>query len=449
MRRNRTRPDIYSLSRRELLAGATGLGVLNSLQRKGYADVTQRNVATRNTAKFVVLVNLQGAPSHLDTFDVKDAGWNPPDANIQSGPGGIALSKTLFPNLLNLSNDLLLLRNVQSWEAVHERGQFYLQTAHPANPAFLAESPNIGSVIALEKGGAGPLPPFLALNGTPDQGAKFLGGLREPFAAPANAGGLSTLQHPYYGNLSQPHFESKYNLLLDLDSALRTKPYDLLMANHASYYSSAKALMYNQQIINVFQFTDADNQKYGNTNFGRACIVARNAIRAKAGTAFIQINHGSWDMHQNMWNRNYTPNMYDMCNQLDSGIGNLAMDLKASGDLASTMIVMLGEFGRTPGDLNATLGRDHHKDAMAIAMLGGGVRGGRVLGATDDQGSQVVQFDWSQQRVVFMEDIAATMYSSLGIDWTKKITDTPSGRVYEYVQGSSEGQFTSINEVFG
>ena len=444
------RPDLYSFSRRELLAGATGLGLLNLFQQKGYAEVRQAaDAKPRNTARAVILVNLQGAPSHLDTFDVKDAAWNPSDLAIRQGSGGMLLSQTLFPKLLGLSNDLLLLRNVQSWEAVHERGQFYLQTAHPANPAFLAESPNIGSVIALEKAGQGPLPPFLALNGSPDQGAKFLGGLREPLAAPANAGGLSTLQHPFYGNASQSHFDSRYKLLLDLDSALRTNSYDLLMANHASYYSSAKALMYNQQIIDVFRFDDVDNQKYGNTNFGRACIVARNAIRAKAGTVFIQINLGSWDMHQNMWNRAYTPNMYDMCYQLDSGVGALAADLRSSGDLSQTLILMLGEFGRTPGDLNVTGGRDHHKDAMAIAMLGGGVKGGRVIGATSPDGSQVVDFGWKEQRVAFIEDIAATLYSALGIDWTKTIADTPSGRKYEYIQGSSEGQFTAIDEVFG
>ena len=106
------------------------------------------------------------------------------------------LSKALFPGLLQQSQDLLLLRSIQSWEAVHERGQFYLQTAHPANPAFIAESPNMGSIIGLEKGGVGLLPPFLSLNGAPDQGAKFLGGKVEPMSAPANSGGLATLTSP-------------------------------------------------------------------------------------------------------------------------------------------------------------------------------------------------------------------------------------------------------------
>src|SRR5262245_5824316 len=146
----RLRPDLSGLTRREWLAGATGLGALAAWQQHGYAEVTSRNAATRATARAVILVNLQGAPSHVDTFDPKDGPWNPADAALTLGAGNILLSRTLFPGLLKMSSDLLLLRSVQSWEAVHERGQFYLQTAHPANPAFLAESPNIGSVVGLE-----------------------------------------------------------------------------------------------------------------------------------------------------------------------------------------------------------------------------------------------------------------------------------------------------------
>jgi hypothetical protein len=437
------------LTRRQWLAGATGLGVLAGLQQRGYAEVTSGNAPARGSARAVILVNLQGAPSHLDTFDVKEGPWNPGDMRLQPGAGQVVLSRTLFPGLLGLSSDLLLIRSVQSWEAVHERGQFYLQTAHPANPAFLAESPNMGSVVGLEKGGQGPLPPFLSLNGSPDQGAKFLGGTVEPMSAPANAGGLTTLQHNFFGAQSQTRFENRYKLLLDLDKGLRDNPPDHAMANHGDFYATAKGLMYQPSIIQIFQFTEAENQRYGNSNFGRACIVARNAVQAKAGTAFININHGSWDMHQNMFDRAYRPNMYQMCAELDIGVATLAADLRASGDLSQTLIVMMGEFGRTPGDLNSRGGRDHHKDAMAVAMLGGGVAGGRAIGATDSTGERVVDYGWSQQRVIRMEDIAATMYSAIGIDWTKSITDTPSGRKFEYVPFGIQGTYRPIDEVWG
>ena len=445
------RPDLGTITRRQWLAGATGLSTLALMQQRGYADVTAMGASTRGTARAVILVNMQGAPSHVDTFDVKPGPWNPGDMNIQPGSGNITLSQTLFPGFLKQSSDLLLLRSVRSWEAVHERGQFYLQTAHPANPAFLAESPNMGSVVGLEKGGNGLLPPFLSLNGSPDQGAKFLGGKVEPMSAPSNAGGLNTLQHNFFGNAqqSQARFENQYKLLQDLDGALRANAPDLVMANHADYYNAAKALMYQQNIIQIFQFSSDDNLRYGNSNFGRACIVARNAIQAKQGIVFVNINHGGWDMHLNMFSRAYQPNMYQNCADLDNGISNLAMDLRSSGDLAQTLIVMMGEFGRTPGDLNPRGGRDHYKDAMAIAMLGGGVSGGRALGGTDPTGNNIVNYGWSQNREIRMEDIAATIYSALGIDWTKSITDTPSGRKFEYVPFGAVGTYQPIDEVFG
>jgi len=446
-----SRPEWSKITRRQWLAGASGLGALAALQQRGYAQVASSGVTTQNTARAVILINMIGAPSHVDTWDPKDGPWNPPDANLQHGAGGITLSQTLFPGLLKMSSDLLLLRSVQSWEEVHQRGQFYLQTAHPANPAFLAESPNMGSVVALEKTGTGLLPAFLSLNGSPAQGATFLGGQGEPMSAPSQASGLSTLQHNFFGSAaaSQTRFQSQFSLLQDLDADLRNAPYDHPMANHADYYTSSKALMYQPSIIPIFQFNDADNQRYGNSNFGRSCIVARNAVQAKAGTVFITINQGGWDLHQNMFSRAYPGNQYQLCNDLDNGVSNLAADLKSSGDLAQTMIVMLGEFGRTPGDLNPQGGRDHHKDAMSMAMMGGGVKGGRVIGATDSTGDQVVQFGWSQNRVIFMEDIAATMYSALGIDWTKSIANTPSGRLFEYVPFGSVGTYLPVNEVFG
>jgi hypothetical protein len=440
-----------NFTRRQWLAGATGLSTLAALQQRGYAQVTTTGVTPRGSARAIVLINMIGAPSQLDTFDPKDGPWNPPDANLQHGAGGMVLSQTLFPGLLKMSADVLLLHSVQSWEEVHQRGQFYLQTAHPANPAFLTESPNMGSVVALEKAGSGLLPPFLSLNGAPAQGATFLGGQDEPMSPPTNAGGLSTLQHNFFGSAaaSQARFESQYSLLMDIDADLRSAAYDHPMANHADYYTSSKAVMYQPSIIPIFQFNDADNQRYGNSNFGRACIVARNAVQAKAGTVFVSINHSNWDLHQNMFSRNYPNNQYQLCNDLDNGVSNLAADLKSSGDLAQTMIVMLGEFGRTPGDLNPQGGRDHHKDSMSMAMIGGGVAGGRVIGATDSNGDQVVQYGWSQNRVIFMEDIACTMYSALGIDWTKAITNTPSGRKFEYVPFSSVGTYVPVNEVFG
>ncbi len=441
------------LTRRDLLAQAASFAALTAAARRSDAQVVAGNVRPRNTAKACIFINLAGAPSHLDTFDAKDGPWNPPDADIRGYSGGMTLSRTMFPGLSGITSDLLFLRSVQSWEAAHERGQFYMQTAHPSNPAFVAETPHLGAVTGLEKSGGGPLPPFLTLNGSPGafQGATFLSGKMEPLGAPANAGGLNTIEHNsnFFGAQSQSRFDARFKLMEQLDQPLRSAPPDKLMANHAEFYAAARGLMYDPAISAVFRFTADDDGRYGSTGFGRSCIVARNAIRAKNGTSFVNINLGGWDTHFQMFDRGYNGNIYNLCNDLDRGLSTLVEDLKASGDFASTLIVAMGEFGRTPGELNVRGGRDHHKFAMSVAMLGGGVRGGRVIGATDSEGDRIETPGWSQDRPIVMEDLAATIYSALGINWTKSITDTPSGRRFEYVPYATEGRYAPVDEVFG
>jgi hypothetical protein len=440
----------HRISRRGFLFGTAGAGAFLAAARHADAQVATAGVQPHGTATSCIFITLNGAPSHVDTWDPKDGPWNPSDARLQQHSGGVVLSQTLFPNISQITNDLLVLRSVSSWELAHDRGQFYTQTAHPSNPAFLAESPNLGAVVSYELGKNGPLPPFLALNvDSAFQGAKFLGGFNEPLIAPVNATGLNTLQHPYYGTNSQQRFNEKYAFLRQLDGPLIASPYSDEMAAHATFYDSAKQLMYDPNVASVFQFTTDESGRYGDTAFGRACIVARNAVRAKLGIRFVNIVFDGWDTHVGMFDRTYSPNMYTLCNDLDRSVGNLVNDLRASGDLASTLIVMLGEFGRTPGLLNAQGGRDHFKDAMSIAMLGGGIKGGRAIGTTSAQADAIIDPGWSQKRPIFMEDIASTIYSALGIDWTKSIANTPSGRLFEYVPQAAVGNFTSVNEVFG
>src|SRR5438128_1600736 len=368
------------ISRRDMLKASASTAAFLALARRGDVIARAADVPMRGTARAVIFVYLNGAASHVDTFDVKDGSWNPRDADIRQYPGGIALSRTLFPKFSQLTSDLLILRSVRSWEAAHERGVFYMQTAHPSNPAFVSETPHMGAVVAVEKQGGGPMPPFLSLNqgGLTIQGSKFLGGEVAPLAAPANSGGLTTIEHNFFGNQSQARFEQRYQLLQDLDASMRTNPPDHALADHADFYTAGKRMMYDNAIASVFRFNDDDNQRYGNNPFGRAAIVARNAIRAKNGTVFVALSHATWDTHQNMFDRAYAGNMYQLCNELDSGVGALVQDLKASGDLDQTLIVIMGEFGRTPGPLNSRGGRDHHRDAMSVVMMGGGVKGGRI-----------------------------------------------------------------------
>lgn len=434
-------------TRRHFLFGAAGTALLAP---HADAQVTSAGVKPRGSARTCIFINLNGAPSHLDTFDLKDAAWNPRDADIQGLSGGLRMSRRYFPKLSTMGNDLLVLRSCASWEAAHERGQFYMQTAHSQNPALAAEMPHIGAVIAKEKGSNGLIPPFLSFNQSNLQGATFLGGLFQPMMPPASTGGIGTLTHNYFGTTAQSteRFERRFSLLKELDSALRQAPANEAMAAYGSYYDRAKAMMYNAAVDSVFKFSTDDQGRYGNTSVGRSLIVARNAVRAKNGAVFINVTQGGWDTHVGQFDMGQSPNIYTLTNELDRAVGSLVEDLKASGDFDSTLIVMMGEFGRTPGVLNSRAGRDHYRNVMSVAMMGGGIKGGRAIGVTDANGAAITDFGWSGQRPIYVEDITSTIYSALGVDWTRAIDDTPSGRRFFYVAGAGPDGYRPVEEVF-
>src|SRR6185436_14009237 len=252
---------------------------------------------------------------------------------------------------------------------------------------------------------------------------------------PASRTGVATLSHNFFGTASQQRFEDRFRLLQDLDEPLRENPLNEVVAAYGGYYARAKSMMYNDAVDATFKFTVDDENRYGANGTGRALLVARNAVRGKLGVGFVNVTQGGWDTHANQFDRAIAQNNYNLANDLDRAVGALVDDLRASGDLDSTLIVMMGEFGRTPAGLNSRGGRDHYRQVMSVAMIGGGIKAGRVLGATDSTGANIVDPGWSAGRPIYPEDIAATIYSALGIDWTKTIDDTPSGRRFYYVNG--------------
>ena len=430
-------------TRRHFLFGAAGASSI--LQAE---EIGARAVTPRATARAVVFFNLNGGPSHLDTFDPKDGAWNARDVDIrQSGP--FTLSYKFFPKLTRHFDDLLLVRSAAGWEAAHERGQFYMQTGHAQNPALVGETPHIGAVIAREKGAEGILPPFLSFNQGGLQGAKFLGGLFEPMMPPASRTGISTLSHNHFGSVQQSRerFEKRFALLETLDAPLRGAPMNEAMAAYAGYYGRARTMMYNDVVDNIFKFSVDDENRYGANGVGRAAIVARNAIRAKNGAIFFNITQTGWDLHDNQFTA--ASSLYTLTRDLDNAVSALSDDLKATGEFSETLIVIMGEFGRTPGPLNSRGGRDHYRNVQSIAMLGGGIRGGRVIGATDAQGSAITDYGWSGKRAIYPEDVTASIYSALGVDWTKSVLDTPSRRRYDFIVGAKEGQFGPVEEFWG
>ena len=206
-------------------------------------------------------------------------------------------------------------------------------------------------------------------------------------------------------------------------------------------------------INDIFRFTPEDRARYGTNGFGDSLIIARNLIASNRGARFIQVTQGGWDHHDNIYG-GAGVTIYSQTRILDNALGPLLTDLAATPGvgpgkslLDETLVVVLGEFGRTVGALSANGGRDHYL-RMSAAMFGGGVRGGRVIGVTDERGDRAKEFGWSGNRDVRPEDITATMYSALGIDYTIVRPDDPLGRGFEYVPFAKEGTYKPVDEVF-
>jgi uncharacterized protein (DUF1501 family) len=175
-------------------------------------------------------------------------------------------------------------------------------------------------------------------------------------------------------------------------------------------------------------------------------LVAGQVLKADQGTRFIQItSNDGWDMHQNIYAANNLPTRGKT---LDDALSALLNDLKSSGLLSNTLVVMSGEFGRTVGPVTAQAGRDHWPQQFAF-FAGGGVKGGTIIGQTDARGADTVDFGWSEKRYVYAEDIEATIYSAIGIDWTTVRHDDPFGRGFEYVPKTGPFPFAPVHELWG
>jgi hypothetical protein len=434
------------LSRRRFfeIAGA-GVAASYLAQKPAKAqDVIQAQVQMQNSAKNVIYILLAGAPSHTDLFDYKPiaqqpASFEPTTINGAMFPAG--LMPKLAAHLQN--NNFSIIRSMQSWGLVHTLGQTWTQIGR--NPAAVLGniSPNIGSVVAIEKGDPASLfPPFIALNSGNCAGPGYFSAQYAPFkVTPATSGLRNTTNQD-----GQARFTSRWNLLHSLDDNLRyNSPLGQPMDDYNVFYESAYGMMYNPIVNKAFTFTTAEHQAYGSTSFGDSCLVARKILEQNQGTRYIEITLGGWDMHVNIYQQ---ANLPSLAPQLDKGLAQLITDLQADGLYDSTMIVMAGEFGRTVGPLTAAAGRDHWLQQFAV-FAGGGVKGGTIIGSTDAQGSATVDYGWSRQRNVHPEDIEATIYSALGINWTTIRMDDPLHRGFYYVPSSDQDLFGPVNELWG
>jgi hypothetical protein len=451
-----------ALGRREFFkltsAGLSGM-FLSSALKTDAAAKTAAAPNLINRARNCIFILMTGAPSHADTFDLKVGSWTPPDFN-PTHYDGVMFPQGLMPKLAEQLNKFAIVRSLRAPALVHPLQQTWAQIARSPSSALGKVAPNLGSVVASEfeskRTASQKLPGFISLNtGGNVVGAGYFNGLYSPFdvtAAPAGLGSLANAD-------GQTKFEARYEALKALDSRLRVNsPIGDDATTMGSFYDRGKAMMYDPAVDAVFRFTTEEQQRYGNNAFGNSCIVARNAVKSNQGARFIQIQMGGWDHHQDIYARSETPNqtvpgLYNQCTMLDNGLSHLLTDLAASSGvnggtlLDETLVVWMGEFGRTVGALTNQDGRDHFFQHFAC-FAGGGVSGGKIIGKTNDTGGAIIEAGWSANRPAQYEDVAATIYSALGIDYTTVRNDDPFGRGFEYVPFAAQGYWQPINDLF-
>jgi hypothetical protein len=405
--------------------------------------------APLNKARNCIFVLMSGAPSHIDTFDFKQTPATPAGFAPESY-GEIVWPRAMMPKLAEQLGSAALVRSIRAWAVVHQLGQTWVQIGRNPTSGLAKIAPHIGSVASLELSQPGAvLPAFLALNAGTTPGPGYLDSQHGPFYVNPNGNGLGNTRH----NDGQAAFERRYSLKKDLSGdELLEVDFGPSAADIASYNQSARRLMYNPDVDRVFTFAADERARFGNTGFGNACIAARNLIRANLGTRFIQITVGGWDNHAAIYTGAFNPaNPNALVRQFDAGLGTLIADLRDSGHLDDTLIVAMGEFGRTVrgpnGTLNAQQGRDHYLQQAAF-FAGGRISGGKVIGKTDAEGAETIETGWHADRVIRVEDIEATIYSALGIDWTTVRRDDPLGRGFEYVPIDSRYDFRPIHELW-
>jgi len=421
-------------------AGLSG-AVLAGNAQAGEA-VASAGVTTQNTAKNVIFVLLSGAISHVDTFDFKQSVDTPMDVMKPETINGIVWPTGIMPKLAGNIPDMAIARSAKSWALQHSLAQTWTQIGRSPAAALGDIAPNIGSIVAAEKEpyrlSSDIFPTFLALNSGAGVGSGYLSSAYAPLSIDPSAAGLPDTTNPD----GQSRFDSKYAFLASLDGSLRSGVTQSEFRDLGKFYESGKSLMYNSAVDQAFRFTDEESTRYGSSSFGNACLVSAKVLAADKGTRYIQIIFGGWDDHQTI----YT-DLPPRAKQLDDGLATLMADLKSSGLLNETLIVVQGEFGRTPGPVTAQDGRDHYLQQF-VMFAGAKVKGGRALGSTDATGAQSTTYGWSRDRDIRPEDVEATIYSALGIDWTTIRYDDPFGRGFEYVPFSKDDLYGPINELW-
>ena len=408
-----TQHGTNSVSRRAVLAGGVAAAAGAMVSHPAAQAARLGGGATKPKAKSLIQIWMWGGPSHLDTFDPKpDAGdpyCGPYKSPIKTNVNGIRIAETL-PLLAKQADKYSIIRSMTHGNNAHETASYLMQTGHtPSRHVF----PCIGAVVSKlrSENYKGIVPPYVVL--TQPQGrfseAGFLGPKYKPFATGGDPGkDPFEVEGIVARGITDQRQRARRKLLGSLDTLGRALPKNRSFAEFDRCEDKAYDLMFGdaKKLFDLTTEKDAIREAYGKNTFGQACLMARRLV--ESGVPYITINSKGWDTH-----KQHFETMRRRLPEVDQGLAMLFKDLSDRGLLDSTIVWWGGEFGRTPKvqwDPPWNGGRGHHGKCFSAVVAGGGFKGGRVVGSSDEKGVDV------RERPVVPRELLRSMYTLLGID---------------------------------
>ncbi len=429
-----TRRDFIQLG----LGGTLGLGFCDLLRLRANSGEAIAKAAPKLAGKNVncILVWMDGGPSHYETFDPK------PDAPseirgeykaISTKVPGIQFSECV-PRLASVADKLSIVRSIWHKDPNHGGGNHYMMTGAPtpvpvACGAYVTFHPSFGSMVSYDRGLRHGLPAYASLpNVSRSGGPNFLGGQHAAFVIDGNPNDKAFKVRDVVlpAEISEGRGANRLAMRQSLDQMQRfadklaedpAVTFDQFYAQGLDLVASPQA----QKAFDIHRESDKVRDAYGRTDLGQRMLLARRLVQV--GVSFVTVYYGGWDNHTKI----FQVFKGDFMKKFDQGLAALIADLDEHGMLDNTMVIALGEFGRTP-KVNKDAGRDHWPGAMSVLMAGAGIPRGQVVGATDAKGY------YASENVYRPEDFAASLYTKMGID-PHQVLHTNTGRPVQLVNG--------------
>ncbi len=406
-----------SLGRRDFIRIAMGGAAATALAGRFYRPAFAMTKPAK--AKAVILLWMQGGPSQIDTFDPKPGvETGGPFKAIDTKTPGLQISEHL-PQLARVSDKFSVIRTLNSKDPNHDTARYLLHTGYRTDPTV--EHPHLGSLIVHELGTkAEGLPGCITVGKDATVGSGYLPPELAPLIVEKIDKPLEDLKSP--AGVTTFRLQDREQLLWAQNDGFRAGHPDGRVESQRKAYEQAFRLIRSPHLkaFDLSQEPDDAKKLYGTAPFGKACLMARRLV--EAGVRFVEVTLADWDTHADNFNRSK-----GLMQQLDPGMSGLIADLDRKKMLEETLVVWMGEFGRTPR-VNGGQGRDHFTRNFCAAVAGGGLAGGRVIGRTDRLGLEPAE------RPVSVQDLFATIYGQLGVDSQKKFM-TPVGRPIKALEG--------------